>query len=140
MSSYQDDIDISLFVQDINATYKVDLKDKIFVFVVNTMRFLMKLPHTKELDVLRYQLSKSATSVGANFEEAQSTSYREFVQKMRIALRESNESGYWLRLFKELELGSSQEVGKLYSECVEISKMLGTIVSKSQKKLNAMKS
>ena len=87
----------------------------------------MKLPHHRELDVIRYQLSKSSTSIGANFEEAQSTTMKEFVQKLRIALREANESKYWLKIVKELNIGDSEKLNLLLNEVHEISLMLGKI-------------
>ena len=96
----------------------------------------MKLPSKREIDVIRYQLSKSATSVGANYEEAQSSSEKEFVQKLRIALREANESKYWYKIIDELDLVNTQEVRALINESNEISLILGSIVSKLHKKLS----
>jgi four helix bundle protein len=125
----------SLLIKDISEKYETDLKQRIFDFAVNTLMFLMKLPHHRELDVIRYQLSKSSTSIGANFEEAQSTTMKEFVQKLRIALREANESKYWFKIVKELNLGDSKKLNLLLNEVHEISLMLGTIVSKVDKKL-----
>ena len=52
------------------------LGNRLFEFAVNVIKFCRKLPRTKEFDVIRYQLTKSATSSGANYEEAQSASSR----------------------------------------------------------------
>ncbi len=127
----------SLIIKDVNIKYEVDLKEIIFQFALETLKFLMMLPYKRELDVFRNQLSKSATSIGANFEEAQSTSYKEFVQKMRIALREANESRYWLKLLKELKIGDLDKLVYLQNEGEKISRILGSIVSKAHKKLNS---
>ena len=116
--------------------YKVDLDKRLLLFSVNIIKFLQTLPYKKEFEVFRYQLSKSATSVGANFEEAQSTTYKEFIQKLRISLREANESKYWLRVIKELNISNAQKTDELLKEVDEISKILGSIVSKADKKLN----
>ena len=116
--------------------YKVDLDKRLLLFSVNIIKFLQTLPYKKEFEVFRYQLSKSATSVGANFEEAQSTTYKEFIQKLRISLREANESKYWLRVIKELNISNAQKTDELLKEVEEISKILGSIVSKADKKLN----
>ena len=75
------------------------------------------------------------TSIGANFEEAQSTTYKEFAQKLRIALREANETKYWLRLIKELKIVNPTRIDDLLNEIDEISKILGSIVSKVDKKI-----
>jgi len=54
---------------------------------------------------------KSATSVGANLEEAKAgSSKREFIRYVEISLREAREAAYWLRIFAALELDSSQEL------------------------------
>ena len=118
------------------SKYKVDLDKRLLLFSVNIIKFLQTLPYKKEFEVFRYQLSKSATSVGANFEEAQSTTYKEFIQKLRISLREANESKYWLRVIKELNISNAQKTDELLKEVDEISKILGSIVSKADKKLN----
>ena len=69
-------------------------------------------------------------------EEAQSTTYKEFIQKLRISLREANESKYWLKVIKELKITDEKELNTLINEVVEISKILGSIVSKADKKVN----
>jgi len=97
----------------------------------------MKLPNTREIDVLKSQLAKSASSIGANLEEAQSSSDKEFVQKLRIALREANETVYWFRLIEALKLGDSKNRELLLKESREISLILGAIVSRLNKKLKS---
>ena len=53
---------------------KNDLEKRLFEFAVDVLLFLKKMPHSPENDVIRYQLTKSATSSGANYEEAQAGS------------------------------------------------------------------
>ncbi|MFO7889282.1 MAG: four helix bundle protein [bacterium] len=72
--------------------------------------------------------------MGANYEEAQSTSLKEFIQRLRIALRETNESRYWLKIMDKLNLGDTKQRKYLLSESQEISLILGSIVSKLDKK------
>jgi len=80
---YKVDIEnIDNIIKDVKGKYEVDLKEKIFQFAVTCMQFLMSLPYKREIDLIRHQLSRSATSIGANFEEAQSMTYREFIQKI----------------------------------------------------------
>ena len=47
-----------------------NFKDRLFKFAVDTIKFLMALPNRREFDVFRNQLSKAATSMGANYEES----------------------------------------------------------------------
>jgi four helix bundle protein len=114
-----------------------DLKDRLLDFAVNILRFLSTVPFKKEYDVLKYQLSRSATAIGANYEESQSSSYKEFIQKSRIALREANESKYWLKIIRRMNLGDTVCCEKLLREANELSLIFGSIVSKSDRKLKA---
>lgn len=123
-------------IKERKTNYKVDLRKRLLHFSINTIKFLMTLPNKKEFEVFKYQLSKSATAVGANYEEAQSSSYKEFVQKSRISLREANESKYWFKILDELNIGELNLRKELLIEGNEISLILGSIVSKSQKKIN----
>jgi four helix bundle protein len=114
-----------------------DLNDRLFNFAVNVLKFLPKLPPTPELKVIRYQLSKSSTSSGANYEEAQAGSSKpDFNNKVRIALREMRESNYWLRIIKAIltDIKSIEQVGFLITESDELKKNLGSIVTRTNKK------
>ena len=73
------------------------------------------IPYKREYDVFRNQLSKSVTSIGANYQESQAASYAEFRQRIQICLRESRETVYWIKLLKE---------------SIEIKKIFGTIYNK----------
>lgn len=75
------------------------------------------------------QLVKAATSIGANLEEAKAaSSRREFVRYVEIALRESREAVYWLRICLALELGPAQRVEWLRGEGEQITRILAAIV------------
>jgi len=80
---------------------KNDLCERLFEFAVAVIEFLKTLPYSPENKTIRTQLSKSACSSGANYEEAQSGSSKaDFTNKVRISLREMRESNYWLRIIK----------------------------------------
>ena len=66
--------DYSSIVKEVEKKYATDLRQRLLTYAVDTLKLLMSLPKKRELDVIRYQLSKSATSIGANYEEAQSSS------------------------------------------------------------------
>ena len=123
-------------IKEVENKYRTDLRQRLLDFAVNTIKLLMKLPNKKEFDVIRYQLSKSASSIGANYEESQASSEKEFVQKLRIALREANESKYWYKIIERLEILKTEDLKRLIKESNEISLILGSIVSKMHKKLN----
>jgi four helix bundle protein len=83
-------------------------------------------------------LSKSATSIGANYEESQAASFPEFRQRINICLREARETAYWLRLVKEIKIlktsAQDEKLDFLLKEIVIIQKILGSIASKIQGK------
>jgi hypothetical protein len=60
--------DHPLLVKENNKSYSIDLRERLLEFSVSILKFLRRLPYRKEYDVLRRQLSKSATSIGANYE------------------------------------------------------------------------
>lgn len=111
-----------------------DLCQRLFEFSVDTIKFLRTLDDSPEMKVIRYQLIKSSTSVGANYEESQAGSSKaDFTNKVRISLKEIRESNYWLRLTKAIAENefNKYSLEKLISESVEIRKILGAIVKKS---------
>jgi four helix bundle protein len=116
---------------------KNDLTQRLFKFAVRTIKYLKTLPENAELKIMRYQLIKSSTSSGANYEESQAGSSKaDFTNKVRISLREMRESNYWLRLIKEVvdEALIYHELEWLINESTELKKILGAIVQKSGNK------
>ena len=99
------------------------------VRIVNLYKFLSK---RKEL-VLSKQVLRCGTSIGANVAEAeQAQSSADFVSKMSIALKETAETKYWLRLLKETSYISETEFNSIFSDCVEIEKILVSIIKSAK--------
>lgn len=115
---------------------KNDLEERLFNFAVNVLKYLRTVKTTEETRVIKYQLTKSCTSSGANFEEAQGCSTRaDFSNKISIALKEMRESNYWLRILSSLGLGNKLLSEELVNESDELKKILGSISSKVSKSL-----
>ncbi|MCF8245746.1 MAG: four helix bundle protein [Saprospiraceae bacterium] len=113
---------------------KNDLEERLFRFAVNVMKYLKTLPPNIENNVIRYQLSKSASSSGANYEASQAGASRaDFHNKVEIALKEMRESNYWLRMCDALEPGDKEMRKALVQESGELKNILGTIASKTSK-------
>jgi four helix bundle protein len=114
--------------------FKDDLCGRLFEFAVAVMLFLKTLPYSPENKTIRAQLSKSATSSGANYEEAQAGSSKpDFINKVRISLREMRESNYWLRIIQRTVTDiNNYDLEKLIKESTELKKILGAIVQKSR--------
>ena len=115
---------------------KDDLNDRLFNFAVKILKFLPNMPKTPEFNVIRYQLAKSSTSAGANYEEAQAGSSKaDFNNKVRISLREMRESNYWLRVIKATseKYKTFSDLDFLIDESEQLKKILGSIVTKTNK-------
>ncbi len=97
---------------------------KFAVRIVNLYKFLC---NEKKEYVLSKQLLRSGTSIGANIAESETAiSKKDFLAKLYIALKETNESLYWLDLLHDTEYLTKQEYDSLYFDCEELRKMLSS--------------
>jgi four helix bundle protein len=114
----------------------IDLAGRLFNFAVRVIKFLRNLPSEPELNNIRYQLSKSSSSSGANYEEAQAGySKADFLFKIDISLKEMRESNYWLRIIEatcEFEGILAEELNGLVKESSELKSILGKISSSTR--------
>ena len=83
---------------------------------------ILSLDEVEGRGVLKNQLLRSATSIGANIREASSRA--DFVLKLKIALKESNESEYWLELMERTHILASEKAETLLKACRHIRYML----------------
>lgn len=112
---------------------KNDLLERTFWFGISCLKFLMKLPNDPESRLIRYQLGKSSTSLGANYEESQAGSSKaDFKNKVKISLRETRESNYWLRVIKALDEKENAELDQLLAESIELKNIFGAIVNNTK--------
>ncbi|PIU63368.1 MAG: four helix bundle protein [Armatimonadetes bacterium CG07_land_8_20_14_0_80_40_9] len=109
-----------------------NLRDRTFKFAQRILEIVGKLPKRAECEVIRYQLTKSGTSIGANIEEVDgSLTKKDFINKMCIARKEAKETKYWLRLIE----GKYMDIDVISSdirEAEEIINILSSIISKSR--------
>ena len=112
-----------------------DLLKRTFNFGISCLKFLRKLESNPENNLIRFQLGKSCTSIGSNYEESQAGSSKaDFTNKVKIALREARETNYWLRILKELNDNNDESLESLIKESQELKNILGAIVVKSNNK------
>ena len=112
---------------------KPELSDRLLRFAIDVILLLRKFPNTTEYKIIKYQLIKSSTSSGANYEEAQGGSSRaDFKNKIFIALKEMRESNYWLKVLNGVsdDTKTKEEDFRLINESGELKNILGSIVSK----------
>lgn len=86
---------------------------------------LVKNLKSKRESIISNQIGRSGTSIGANIREAQYAHGRaDFISKLQIALKEANETGYWLELLYKTRYISEQEYKNFNSACASIRIML----------------
>lgn len=83
------------------------------------------------------QLLRSGTAVGAILSEGKhAQSYADFINKVNVALKEANESAYWLRLLKETNYISEVECKSILVDCEELIKLMVAILKTSKERAN----
>ena len=108
------------------ATMKENLLiDKSVAFASRIIKLHQYLIKTKKETVISKQIVRSGTSIGANINEANyGQSKADFISKMHIALKETAETEYWLKLLTMSEY-ISEDMGKsLLNDCLEIKRIL----------------
>ena len=102
--------------------------EKSFAFSVRIVNLYKYLSQSKNEYVISKQLYRSGTGIGANIAETQrAQSTADFVAKMKIALKEANESQYWLKLLHETKYITDKEFDSIHGDLLEILKILTAI-------------
>lgn len=112
-----------------------EFKDRTKKFAIDVIFFIRTLDQSPESKVIKYQLIKSVTSVGANYRAACiSRSRKEFYSKISIVVEEADETLYWLEIISDLKLCSDDNRLKyIQDEGYEILK----IVSSARQKVKS---
>ena len=104
------------------------IMSKSFAFSVRIVNLHKYLSQQKNEYVISRQIYKSGTSIGANIAEAQrAQSTADFVSKMKIALKEANETQYWLQLLRETDYITEKEFSSIHGDLVEVLRILTAI-------------
>ena len=111
-----------------------NIENKSFEFAVRTVKLYKFLTEEKKEFVMSKQVLRSGTSIGANVSEAQKAQSRpDFNAKLNIALKEANETYYWLRLLHRTEYISDDAFHSIQSDINEIISILVTICKQTNK-------
>lgn len=98
-------------------------------FAIRIIRFAQHLRNEKREYTLSKQVLRSGTSIGANVRESKNAqSDLDFISKLSIALKEADETAYWLELLVESELIEQPVFDELYKEVNELIFMLTAII------------
>ena len=101
------------------------LLDKSLLFAARIIKLNKYLIKEKHENIISKQIIRSATSIGANANEAiYGISKADFIAKLQISLKETAETEYWLKLLVLSEYITEKEGASLLRDCIEIKKIL----------------
>lgn len=112
------------------------VKDKSYAFALRIIKLYQFLTNEKNEFVMSKQILRSGTSVGANLREAEhAQSRKDFLNKINIALKEANETDYWLDLLSDSNYIDKTAYQSVKKDTTELLKLLISIVKtlKSEK-------
>ena len=115
----------------------MELEDRIVQFAARCVKVCAALP-AKAVGSTSFsdQLFRSATSIAANYAEAcEAESAKDFVHKLKIAMKELSETRIWLKLIGESEYIDGAKLADLIGESKEISRILSASVTTTKKKI-----
>ncbi len=111
-----------------------DIRERTFRFGVRIVKMVNRLSRTTAGFALGNQVIRSGTGIGANVEEADAAESKDdFIHKMKIALKEAQETRYWLRTIIESEMLVDEETKALFKESDEIVRIIHTIIKNTLK-------
>ena len=114
-----------------NKEFAKTLEKRTLVFAIRILKLSGSLPNTPEGNVLRNQISKSGTSVGANYREAnRSRSSKDFANKIKICLAEASETDYWLDIIEELKWVKTNDLLQIRKEAKELLALFTSVANK----------
>jgi len=111
------------------------VRDKSLVFAIEVVMLCKELQEKKEF-ILSKQLMRSGTAIGALVREAeQAESTKDFIHKLSIALKEANETDYWLEILVKTEFISTSQFQQFDMNVKELIKLLTSIIKTSKSKI-----
>lgn len=111
-----------------------DLEERTAKFGEDVLHFVSLLTKNEVNKILINQVVRSATSVGANYMEAnQASSKKDFRNKIGICRKEANETKYWMRMISSANKDKTDECKKLWKESHELMLIFSKIFSSSSK-------
>ncbi|MFA6551626.1 MAG: four helix bundle protein [Patescibacteria group bacterium] len=115
---------------------KFDLEERTAKFGDNIIAFCRRVPQNNITNPLIAQIVRSATSVGANYCEADDAeSKKDFAHKIGICRKESRETKHWLRMIANAEPSVKEEARKLWIEVQELNLIFSKIVHTCRKNM-----
>ena len=113
------------------------LVDKSIAFTARIVKLHQHLVKNKKETIISKQIVRSGTSIGANINEANyGQSKADFVSKMHIALKETAETEYWIKLLHMSEYIDDKMSNSLLNDCLEIKRILVSSINTAKENQN----
>lgn len=113
------------------------INEKSYAFAIRIVNLYKFITEEKNERVLSKQCLRSGTAIGALVAEAEhAQSKPDFLNKSNIALKEANETRYWLRLLHDTHFISDKEYRSIDADAIELVKMLASIVKTTKQNLS----
>ena len=114
-----------------NKEFSKELEKRTRKFAVRAIRLSTALPNTPEGRVIRNQITKSGTSIGANYRESNRARSRpDFKNKIKICESEASETQYWMEVIREVKWLPWEKIRSDYEECSELLAIFTSIGKK----------
>lgn len=111
-----------------NKEFSRKLEKRTKVFAIGIIKLSALLPNSVEGKIIRNQMTKSGTSIGANYREAvRARSRADFKSKIKICESEASETCYWLEIINDLQWIENESLKKTISESDELLAIFASI-------------
>jgi four helix bundle protein len=110
---------------------KQEFKLRMYKYIIRLLKFLVKLPNNPVIQEIKRQLTRSGTSMGANYFEAEAaSSKKDFQNYFHISLKSANESKFWLAVLRDSNLCPKNLLPEL-EYLLQETKEIANIIAKS---------
>jgi len=114
-----------------NKEFAKTLEFRTRQFAISVINLSSNLPNTIEAKVIKNQITKSSTSIGANYREAnRSRSKNDFKNKIKISESEASETEYWLEIINDLNWIKNEKLQPIIKETKELLAIFTSIANK----------
>jgi four helix bundle protein len=114
-----------------NKEFAKELEQRTKAFAIRIIKLSISLPKSEEGRVIKNQITKSGTSVGANYREAnRARSKADFKNKIKISESEASETLYWIEIIEEIGWIENKKLKAIKEECSELLAIFTSIASK----------
>ena len=113
-----------------------DIEERLVEFGIRITLMCDQLPQSRSGNHFAGQLLRSGTSPAAHYAEARGAeSTKDFIHKMKLGLKELNESKVWLKIIIGTELLPPQKLNALLQECIELGRIFNASITTAKKNL-----